>query len=237
MKKKKSALLLLLMTSFLLCACDEGGFTAAKPSGSIGNDTSSSDGKNEDNTNQYSGHGSSGSEENPQENQNGNTEEPGQAVGQGGEGEGTKIDLGIQITTFKSVCLKTSEEDYYINVSFDANPFDDKYQFAYYTINDVQLTEEDFQEKEIINEKETYKIYVGSNTSGIYVVKFYNAKNIQYGRTDISVKFKDLNLGKTYISVAFNIVQIRVLSFFYTIKERFDRFIGSFTKDSMPLSR
>lgn len=227
---------MLLLTSFLLCACDEGGFTAAKHSGSNNNESTSDEGKKDDNTNQYAGHGSSGSEEEPHENDNENTNQPNQVGEQDGEGEGTKVDLGIQITTFKSVCWKTSD-DYYINVSFDSNPFEDKYQFAYYTVNDIQLKEENFQEKEIINEKETYKIYVGSNTSGVYVIKFYNSNLIQYGRSDISVKFRDANLGKTYISVAFNIIQIRITSFFYMIKERFERFANSFNSDSISLNK
>ena len=143
-----------------------------------------------------------------------------------GNDETPVIDLGNKVTTFVFTFVKSDEENY-ANVSFEKDPFDPKYEFSYYTVNDVKLDKSDYCLKEIIDDVQTYKIYIGSNESGTYVLKFYNQENIQYGRVNVNIQFQKKDTSVSYISVAFNLVKIRFVAISFSIQNVFKK-IGNF---------
>ena len=79
----------------------------------------------------------------------------------------------------------------------------------------------------MVDGQETYKIYLGSNESGTYVLKFYNSNDKQYGRVNVNIKFKSSNDSTLYFSVAFNLIQIKAVSLAFSIQTTFKK-IGDF---------
>ena len=75
--------------------------------------------------------------------------------------------------------------------------------------------------------KSNCMIFVGSNESGTYVLKFYNSNNKQYGRTNVDIQFKSVKESTPYISVAFNLVRVRFVSLSFSIQNVFKK-IGDF---------
>lgn len=150
------------------------------------------------------------------------------------------IDLGNQVATFKFTFIKSSE-DSFVNMSYEDDPFDEKYDFAYYTVNDTRLDKSEYRHKELVDETITYKLYLGSNESGTYVLKFFNSENKQYGRANISVKFQTQQASPLYISVAFNLVKVRVVALSFSIQNVFkkigDFFSNLFNADRISIQR
>ena len=225
MKKTRPLFVLLLITTLFLPACeDSGGFSIVRNNDYVSH---SNDTEIPDPNEPVSHTGSSGGvgtdnvdvdhthEPTPVEpgDNNGNIFTPGSTSGN-------------KITNFKVKCLKIDDEGY-INVTFDSDPFMDNMDFSYYTINDIKLQHSDFNEMEIVDEKETHKLYLGAKDNGTYIIKFYDSSSIQYGRADINVNFKDYNVSKVYVAVAFNLIQVRWVAIKEKIEEGF-RKIGDF---------
>lgn len=239
MKLSKRFILLALVSSLFLTGCgDDGGFSVVKSNEPAGQQPVTRDDLNGDNTDTIANSGSTGGNKDEHKDDTDTQEDP------NGNGQSTDqqeipvIDLGSQITTFKFTFVK-SDEEMYANVSFEDDPFDTKYDFAYYTVNDQKLEKSEYRNKEMVDEVETYEIFLGSNESGTYVLKFYNSNNKQYGRVNVAVKFKDSNTNTPYISVAFNIVKLRVVSLSFAIQNVFkkigDFFSNLFNADKMSL--
>ena len=240
MKITKRVILLVLATSLFLVGCgDDSGFSIAKPDDSVQQESTMGDDLKGEQTNDNSAHsGATGSNEDQnQENQPVDSSQT--SIGGGSEqGETSTVDLGNQIQTFVFTFVKSDEEKY-ANVSFEDDPFDKKYDFAYYTVNDQKLEKPEYRYKEIIDGVETYKIYLGSNESGTYVLKFFNSSDKQYGRVNVNIKFKSSNDSTLYFSVAFNLVQIKAVSLAFSIQTTFkkigDFFSNLFTADRISL--
>ena len=181
MKFSKRILLLTLVTSLFLVGCgDEGGFSISKTddqSTALQQTSTMGDDMKEEEQESVSAISSSGTtngepEEVPHTDKEPTTSAPST------EAATPAVDLGNQITTFVFTFVNSNEE-MYANVSFEDDPFDSKYDFAYYTVNDQKLEKSDFHEKQTVDGVETYKIYFGSNESGTYVLKFYNSSEKQ----------------------------------------------------------
>lgn len=216
------------MSSLFLAACgDEGGFSISKsdettqPQSTMGEDLKGD--KSDNNANS----GATGAKDNKDDAKTVDpTDEP-SSTGTGIQDDTPAVDLGNQVTTFKFTFIKSSEEQY-ANVTFEDDPFDKaKYDFCYYTVNDKKLEKCEYRYKEMVDEVETYKIFIGSNESGTYVLKFFNTNNKQYGRTNVDIKFKNAQDSTPYISVAFNLVRVRFISLSFSIQNVFKK-IGDF---------
>lgn len=224
---KRYSLVCLLSLSMLLTACDEGGFGLPKNNNYDEKQTETIGDQNQNNNTSGSQSGSNGSGDIREDNTNqGNINH--QPHGQTGEQPPAidPIDIGSKIVLFKGNCLKTDETNY-VNITFETDPFEDRYDFAYYTINDAKLDNSAFKEKEVIDNVETYKIYLGSNEAGTYVIKFYNNEQELYGRSDLSILSAAEGGYKPYLSVALKLTQMRFLAIYYSIQDTFKR-IGNF---------
>ena len=228
MKFKKGLLLLLLMSTLSLSACDDGGFSLYIDSKYKSSDTPTviKDDK-EDNQDTNSKSGASGSTDDT-EVETDQKENDGTLV-DNGQQDTPIIEVRDQVVMFESKCLKASK-DSYVNVAFEGNPFDAYYDFSYYTVNDKKLGSAEYVEKETISGQETYKLYVGSTMSGLYIIKLFNKENKQYGQSYVEIKFEEKATYKPYVSVAFNLVQVRFVSFVFVIQTNFQK-VANFFKD------
>ena len=227
MKLSKRLILLTLVSSLFLAGCDDGGFSIAKTNEEAEQQSTMGEQMKGDKTDNNSNSGATGGKKDDQNDDvNINEEETGTNGQSQGQEDVPAVDLGNQITTFKFTFVR-SDEDNYANVSFEDDPFDKKYDFAYYTVNDQKLDKPEYRYKEMIDGVETYEIYLGSSVSGTYVLKFYNSTNKQYGRVNVAVKFANKSTSTPYISVAFNIVKVRVVSITFAIQNVFKK-IGEF---------
>ena len=230
MKLTKRIILLALISSLFLAGCgDDGGFSIAKsdetnePQSTMGEDLKG----NTNDNNASSGATGAKDDNNKDDVEIIDDDAAGNGSSVGQEDTTPAVDLGNQVTTFKFTFIKSDEEQY-ANVSFEDDPFDKtKYDFSYYTVNDQKLEKPEYRYKEMVDDVETYKIFVGSNVSGIYVLKFFNTKNKQYGRTNVDIKFKEAKESTPYISVAFNLVRVRFVSLSFSIQNVFKK-IGDF---------
>ena len=218
------------MSSLFLAGCaEESGFSISRSdvdetqqSSTMGDDL-----KQNTQTDNNSNSGATGSgKEDDKTDVELNEEETGGNGQSSGQEEVTAVDLGNQVITFKFTFVKSDEDDY-VTVSYEEDPFDSKYDFSYYTVNDKKLDKPEYRYKEITDNIETYKIYIGSSESGTYVIKFYNSENKQYGRVNVAVKFKQVQQNPLYFSVAFNLIKVRVVSISFTIQNVFKK-IGNF---------
>lgn len=238
MKKIKSLFLLVLITSFFLTACDEGGFGIASNVEFNKEETQQTE-TNNNNDNQPNTHSGATGANDDNTDQHSTEENPSVTPGEGVEEPNiTVVDLGSKIINFKSTCLKADKTSY-VNVSFESDPFNSKYDFAYYTVNDQKLGDAETKEQENIDNKITYKLFLGSTYSGTYVIKFYNSKKEQYGSSDLKVDFGSELETKPYISVAFNLVQIRFVSIGFGVRNIFKKienfFNEMFNQDKMAM--
>ena len=225
MKITKRLVLLFLTAPLFLTGCGEdGGFSIAKNDENPQQESTMGDDLKGDVKNDNSTSGASGSKNDEQ--QEPNTEVETVPTGTGTQVETPTIDLGNQITTFAFTFVKSDEENY-ANVSFEEDPFDAKYGFSYYTVNDERLEKSEYRYKEIIDGVETYRIYFGSNESGTYVLKFFDSTGKQYGRANVSVKFKSNITNTPYVSVAFNLVRVRFVALTFSVQNVFKK-IGNF---------
>ena len=243
MKLTKRIILLALISSLFLAGCgDDGGFSIAKSDESAQQETTMGEElKGDKTTDNNANSGATGVKDDEEDVELNEEEANGNGSSTGLENTTPAVDLGNQITTFTFTFIK-SEEEGYANVTFADDPFDKtKYDFSYYTVNEQKLEKSEYRYKEIIDDVETYKIYVGSNESGTYVLKFYNSKNKQYGRTDVNIQFKNVKEGTPYISVAFNLVRVRFVSLSFSIQSVFkkigDFFSNLFNGDKISIQR
>ena len=228
MKLFKRFVLIVLTSSLFLVGCgEESGFSIAKNNENTEQQTTiGEDLKGDVNDNNSSSGATGAGNDKDQDDVDIKEEETGTTGQSTGLEETPVIDLGNQVMTFKFTFVK-SDQDNYVNVSFDDDPFDNKYDFAYYTVNDQKLEKPEYRYKEIVDDVETYKIYLGSSESGTYVLKFFNSKDKQYGRVNVAVKFKAKYSNTPYISVAFNLVQVRAISLVFSVQNVFKK-IGNF---------
>ena len=245
MKFFKRSLLLILLSSLFLAGCaEESGFSVGKYNKEDEQQETMEDDLNKQETiNDGSNSGATGSGSNDKDKEDVQIKDDDSGSGLVGpvveDNDTQAIDLGSKITTFVFTFVK-SDEDNYVNVTFEKDPFDDKYNFSYYTVNDVKLDNSDYHLKEMVDDAVTYKIYLGSNESGTYVLKFYNQENTLYGKVNVEVKAKNTNTGTPYIAIAFNLIQIRIVSLSFSIQNVFKKignfFSNLFNADRMSLS-
>ena len=227
MKLLKRLFVLVLIPSLFLTGCDDGGFSAVKSDETNQQTSTISDDMQKDNNDSSNTHsGSSGN----QDDDHGQSQNVDNESTNGGTSSGNidnpVVDIGNQITNFKFY-FESYSENYYVNVSFESDPFDKRYDFSYYTVNDVKLEKPEYRYKEMIGEKETYKLYLGELSNGTYVVKFYNSSNIQYGKANVQVKIKIDTFQNSYVAMSFNIVRIRYTAMYFAVQNTFKK-IGDF---------
>ena len=226
MKLVKPLVLVTLMFSLLLGGCaEESGFSLAHTDyynnePDEGNNDSVSENKGDS---IYGGGGGSNSEDHKEDQQEPTEQniQPGEA---GEEVEPT--DLGTQIVTFNLAFVSLSEDDFAF-VTCNDDPFADKYNFAYYTINNTEQNKSEEVLKETVNEVETYKFYVGSQESKTYTVEFYNKDGKQYGKAVLVVDVPIVHY--SFFNNVVNIVQIKVVTVGLNIVQQFNK-IGDFFK-------
>ena len=229
MKKLRFITLILLIPSIFLVACgDEGGFSSGSKNNNYQENNNSNNSGNKEDT-PVGGGGSGGQKDDENQNENENNNQNENPVGGNEEGNNTQpADLGTLITNFRASFVKP-REDNYINLSFVKDPFVEEYNFAYYTINEEKLDYASFQEKEIIDSTETYKLFLGTNEPGSYIIKYFNNDNKQYGATEITIQAKTTFATSSYLSISFNLIQVRFYTISYTIQQHFKK-IGDFFK-------
>ena len=228
MKIGKRFILLVLVSSLFLVACeDDGGFSIAKHDDEQQEPENNMGDRIEKEDDVIANSGSTGTKDDNEEPENQETNPtiiP--STDEVDNGTQTIVNIGNQVIPF-NIYFEVSSEANYINVSYSEDPFDKKYDFSYYTINDQKLDNSNYCFKETINEKDTYKIYVGSSESGNYVIKFYNSSGVQYGKAYVSVKLNSQINSPTYMSMAFNLIKVRFVSISFSIQNVFKK-IGNF---------
>ena len=231
MKKFKRIALLVMASCLLLTACDgEGGggisvdvdsFKQQEGHQGTEKTPTPTDGG-------YSGGGGGGTEH--QQDDQGENGGMGDEIPQGGNDvEVPLIEIENKIVIFNASFI-TIDEETYVNLVFDNDPFADKYNFAYYTINEEKLDKAEYMLRETIDDQTTYKVFLGSNQSGTYVIKFYNTDLKQYGTCNLSFKLKSPSVATTYFSMTFNLVQIRLYSIGHAIERHFRKIEETFRR-------
>lgn len=227
MKNTKPLLLITLLFSLLLCGCaEESGFSLAHTDYY----NNESDGQKSDSTSEnkgdsvYGGGGGSNSEDHKedQEEQTNETLQPSTPAEQP-----EPVDLGTQIVTFNLGFVSINEDDFAFATCND-NPFAEKYDFAYYTINNVELNNSKEALKETINEVDTYKFYVGSQESKTYTIDFYNKDGKQYGKAILTVDVPTTHY--SFFNNVANIIQIKVVSVGLNVVQQFNKIRDFFQK-------
>ena len=227
MKKKHRFLILLLISSLFLSACDESGFSSSGSSNNNYQQNNTSEYEEDDQ--QYSGtaggsNGSSNNDHNNDKQDDENTNSNNQTTDD--NTQTSTIDLSNRILVFRPLSINV-EEELYIDVQFDNNPFSEQYDFAYYTVNEKQLEIEEFYFKNEIDGQNYYKMYLGNLVSGTYLIKFYNSSNKQYGQSSIKIKVKNSVNNVSYFAVAINLIEVRFITIGFTIQNYFKK-IGDF---------
>ena len=228
MKKFKAIIITLLSSVLLLSACEEeGGFSFANDSFEPDSGEKQGDEIENPKDSQGDSNGSGGDTE--------NGKDPQIVEGDGEQGEdpsghqgGINVqdpeikDTGINITIFKASFIQV-DESFYANIKFDGDPFSETYDFAYYTVNEKTLAKPSFNEKETIESKETYKVFLGSNEAGTYIIKFFNTDDKQYGTSEVKIKRPSEMISRSYLAVAFNLIRVRIYSIGHTIQMHFQK--------------
>ena len=228
MKRIKPFILICLMSTLLLSACDDGGFSLS-PSGDydyVEEDRSMDPVEQPTGDGVHGGGDGANSEDNPQE----NTPQPDEIVPGESQEPAPQIDLGTQIITFTLSFVKVSEDDF-VFITCSEDPFEDKYNFAYYTIDNQELDNSKSIVKETVEEKETYKLYLGSTESRTYTVQFYNESGKQYGKSEITVNNPAIRY--SFFNNVVNIIELKLISVgmsfinqFNKVREFFRRIFG-----------
>ena len=227
MKAIKPLLLICLLSSLVLTGCDDGGFSVNPSTGYDVVEDHSPDPVNVPQGDGVHGGGDgANSEDEPEEGQPltddvtpGTPQEP-----------APQIDLGNQIITFQLDFVRISDDDF-VFVSYSEDPFEDKYNFAYYTIDNQELDNSKSVSKETIEAKETYKLYLGSTESKTYTIQFYNESGKQYGKSEVTVDNPVIRV--SFFNNIINIVEIKIVSVgmgfvnqFNKIREFFRKIFG-----------
>ena len=77
--------------------------------------------------------------------------------------------------------LVDAYNDIYVKVSYTVDPFDSKYGFSYYTVNDGE------HKTWKVKDGSLYQLQLGSNDPGDYTIKFYNTDDVLYGQSTITI--------------------------------------------------
>ena len=206
MKAIKPFVLVCLLSSLLLAGCDEGGFSVA-PSSEF------------DEAEEYQGHevveqptgdgvhgGGDGanSEDNPEEAKPlpddvtpGSPQEP-----------APQIDLGTQILIFQLDYISISNDNY-VTVTYSDDPFEEKYNFSFYTIDNQELENSRSVIKDSIDGKDICKFYLGSKESKTYTIQFYDKDGKLYGKSEFTVVNPVIN--QSFFNNIFNIIEIKFI--------------------------
>ena len=218
---------MLLTSSLFLSACDEGGFSSTKTNNNSQTNTSIVD-ENDGKIIEEGGGGASGSsgEHNDNDNNNNENNNTSTSITDDNNNNNSQADIGTLITNFRATSIHLNENSY-ANISFDKNPFSEEYQFSYYTVNEVRLEQADI----IVNDdNNSYNIYIGSTNGGTYLIKYFNNELKQYGSTELKVKGLNSSNNFSYLSMSFNLLQVRFCAIGYTIQMKLQK-IGEFFKN------
>ncbi len=227
MKVFKPFILTSLVLSLLLVGCsDGGGFSIADNNSYIEEPIEDN---RPDPINPQQGDGVHGggdgtnSEDNPEE-----VTKPDEPVHTTDQGEPYQpIDLGTQIVTF-DLSFVSINDDAFAFALCNENPFEDKYNFAYYTIDNVELNNSKEILRETIDEKITYKFYLGSKESKLYTIQFYNKDGKQYGKANLQVSVPVAH--RSFFNNIVNIIEIKIVSVGLTIVQQFQKIADFFKK-------
>lgn len=228
MKAFKPFVVVCLLASLILTGCDDGGFSIS-PSGDydvVEEDKAPDPVEKPQGDGVHGGGDGANSEDNPQE-----AQQPIDDVTPGIPQEpAPQIDLGNQIVNFRLYFLSINDDDFAF-VSYDEDPFEEKYNFAYYTIDNQELDNSKTVTKETVETKEVYKLYLGSKESKTYTIQFYNESGKQYGRADLAVSIPTVR--HSFFNNIINIVEIKIVSVgmsfinqFNKVKEFFRKLFG-----------
>lgn len=213
------------MFSLLLTGCDDDGFSISASSSYNNQEETIEQNQNENNSTGgvHGGNNGSSSDEKTEEDTSAVEDiTPGKP-----EEQPQPIDLGNQIISFELNFIEIGD-DYYAVVSYYEDPFAEKYNFAYYTIDNKQLEGSSTALKETINEKETYKIFLGSKESKTYTIQFYDKDGKQYGKADLLVNIPVEH--HSFFNNIVNIIEIKVVSIGVSIVNQFNKIKAFFKK-------
>ena len=229
MKVFNPLLLITLLFSLALTGCDDGGFSISSDSTYVEHqeEDKAKDSPTESTGESPLGGGNgSSSEDHKDEKQPIDEELPSGTPGNPID----PVNIGNQIVTFKLQFIKLSDDDFVL-ATFNEDPFDEKYYFSYYTIDNKELENSKLVLKETVDEKETYKFYVGSDESMTYTIQFYNQDGKQYGRSEIIVNNPVIHY--SFFNNVFNIIEVKIITIgmniinqYNKIKEFFRRMFG-----------
>ena len=228
MKTIRPFVLVSLLFSFVLAGCDDGGFSISAHN-DYGDTAEQEQTINvpSESTGQGS-HGSGGSESDT-------PKEPGEGTDEtlhpGTSADPVEpVNIGNQIINFRLGFVKITEDDFAL-VTCSENPFEEKYNFAYYTIDNQELDNSKTVLKETVEEQDTYKLYLGSKESKTYTVQFYDKDGKQYGRSEITVNNPVIHY--SFFNNVINIVEIKFISIgmgfinqFNKVRDFFRRIFG-----------
>ncbi len=226
MKSIRPLILASLVFSLLLSGCSDGGFSIADSNSYV--EYEEEDQRLEPSTEHtgdgvYGGGAGSNSEDNPKESEK--SEETIQPTTPGETYQ--PIDFGNQIVTFDLSFVSIGEDNFAL-VLCDENPFDDKYQFAYYTIDNTELENSKSIQRETIDDKITYKFYLGSMESKIYTIQFYNKNGKQYGKANLQVSIPIIH--RSFFNNVVNIIEIKIVSIGMNFINEFNKIKSFFKK-------
>ena len=237
--KKGFLACLLILSPLLLSACsEEGGFSVDDFDDFQPHNVDTDPDKEKPDDSDYSGGGGSGGNEQKENPEQDKTDEnPDTPINPKPE-EPADVDLGIKIVTFKASIISI-DEDYYVSVKFEKDPFVNNYDFSYYTVNEKRLDKSEFIEKESDDSNYTYKLFLGSNDNLVYVIKYYNSESKQYGVTELKQKASVKTENSSYFIKAFDILRVKIYSIGHNIQTHFKKienfFKGLFDPDHISL--
>ena len=228
MKTIRPFVLISLLFSFVLTGCNDSGF-------SISAHSDYGDTPDQEQTtvvpSEHSGQSSHGAGSSDSDNGNEQAEPSEEELHPGSSSDSVSpTNIGNQIITFKLKFIKISEDDFAF-VTYSDDPFEEKYNFAYYTIDNQELENSKIVLKETIEEQETYKLYLGSKESKTYTIQFYDKDGKQYGMSEITVNNPVIHY--SFFNNVVNIIEIKFISIgmsfinqFNKVKEFFRRVFG-----------
>ena len=229
--KRKPLFLLVIASLFLLSACEGegGGFAIVNNNG--GYQPNETEGVEKTPTSSdYGYNGGSGSEGDEVKKDNSeNDDEKTEHENIGGGTSTPLVEIETKITIFKVKFVEFKDGEY-ANLRFDSNPFAEQYDFSYYTINENKLEQPSFFHKEDIDDTEIYSLYFGENNPGLYVIKYFNSEDVQYGTSELNIKIKNITTDTSFFSMAINILQVRLYSVGHSIQMHFKSIGEAFRK-------
>ena len=216
MRRSKPLIVLGVLLSLIVTGCsDSGGFSISP--GDYETEEPQNDQKHGDDEQTDGKHGGGGGTES-EKNPDGNDPVDPVISGVDHQDETPQVDLGNQIVNFALNFVKVGEDNY-VYITVEEDPFDNKYDYSYYTINNAKLDEEKEIVKETIDDKEVYKLYLGEVDSKTYTIQFFNKSGKQYGKSEIEVQVHVVR--KSFVNNLFGIVKIKFVSLGLNIANKF----------------